>query len=60
MTVATKGQSSDITESVPHFSNIFPSVTLGFQRLASTYFIETWEKLYRKRLFAVSSHLCAL
>lgn len=42
------------------FSSIFPSVTLGFQKLASIYFIETWEKLYRKRLFAVSSHLCAL
>lgn len=41
--VALRGQSSDITAFVPCFSSIFPSDTLGFQRLVSIYFIETWE-----------------
>lgn len=33
---------------------------LCYTRLASIYFIETQEKLYRMRLSAVPSHLCAL
>jgi len=44
MTVAAEDRSSDITRSIPHFSSILPSVTLGFQRLASIYFIDTWGK----------------
>lgn len=55
MTAAPKGQSSAITGSFPHFSRVFHSVTPGFQRLPSIHFRENWGKLYRKRLFAVSS-----
>lgn len=60
MTAAPEGQSSDIAESSPHVSSVSTLLPQVFKGLPSIHFRENWGDLYRKRLFAVSSHLCAL
>lgn len=60
MTAAPEGQSSDITESFPLVAVFSSLLHQAFKGLPSIHFRENWGKVYRKRLFEVSSNLCAL